>query len=511
MHVCLMYQDRDFDPGAELPPNAEALSQDLGLDALVGAMAAGDRFLLDVARRALLTSLTDPDAIRYRQAVLTDCLAQPAVVRELYALAVEAIERERRYWIFGQSDPSSLLHRSVDVMQLFVEMLKRVRAVAERHAAAFRSAGFARLFAEILRELEDGYLQTVEEHLRRLQFRDGVLLSAELGAANRGTNYVLRRRLRRPGWRERIGLAGPDSYTYQIADRDEAGARALGELRGRGIALAASALGQSADHILSFFGQLRVELGFYVGCLNLHEQLTRKGEPTCLPEPMSGATPELSARALYDPSLSLSTPERVTGNDVTADGKRLIVITGANRGGKSTFLRSVGLAHLMLQSGIFVAAEAFRADVRDGIFTHFKREEDVELQSGKLDEELGRMSWIVDHVTPRSLVLFNESFASTNEREGSEIARQILRALLEAGIKVGYVTHMFDLAASLLRERAADALFLRAERLPDGRRTFRLVEGAPLPTSHGADIYRRVFGLPPDGLLTASAPQPPTG
>ena len=82
----------------------------------------------------------------------------------------------------------------------------------------------------------------------------------------------------------------------------------------------------------------------------------------------------------------------------------------------------------MMQCGMFVAAESFRANVSDGVFTHYKREEDANMKSGKLDEELGRMSAIIDNVTPNSIVLFNESFASTNEREGSEIARQIVRA-----------------------------------------------------------------------------------
>ncbi len=140
--------------------------------------------------------------------------------------------------------------------------------------------------------------------------------------------------------------------------------------------------------------------------------------------------------------------DRVIGNNVTADDMQLIMITGANRGGKSTFLRSLGVAQLMMQTGMFVPAEAFRANVCRMIFTHFKREEDVTMKSGKLDEELSRMSSIIQKLTPNSIVLFNESFASTNEREGSEIARQIVRALLERGIKVFYVTHLFDLAQS---------------------------------------------------------------
>jgi DNA mismatch repair ATPase MutS len=148
----------------------------------------------------------------------------------------------------------------------------------------------------------------------------------------------------------------------------------------------------------------------------------------------------------------------------------------------------------MMQCGMFAPAEFLRANVCAGIYTHFKRGEDTSMRSGKLDEELRRMSSIVDNMTPSSIVLLNESFASTNEREGSEIARQIVRALLETGIKVFYVTHLFDLAQGFYLEKMDVALSLRAERLADGRRTFRLIEGEPLPTSHGADLYRRIFG-----------------
>ncbi len=116
------------------------------------------------------------------------------------------------------------------------------------------------------------------------------------------------------------------------------------------------------------------------------------------------------------------------------------------------------------------------------------------MESGKFDEELARMSAIADRITPDSLVLFNESFSSTNEREGSEIARQIVHALLDRRVKVFFVTHQYDFARSFCDRHVQDALFLRAERLPDGTRTFQLAEGRPLETSYGEDLYREVFG-----------------
>lgn len=104
------------------------------------------------------------------------------------------------------------------------------------------------------------------------------------------------------------------------------------------------------------------------------------------------------------------------------------------------------------------------------------------------------MSEIVDRIRPGCVLLCNESFAATNEREGSEIGRQVVCALVEAGVKVLLVTHLFDLASRLGADGAGRTLFLRAEREGDGRRTFKVREGEPLPTSDGEDSYRRIFG-----------------
>jgi len=502
MKAFLMYKDRDFGVKERLQPRIADLTQDLELDTLFRAMANADEFLSQLVKTAVLASLHEPEEIRYRQQVLADCLEHPDVVREIYGTAVEAIERERKVWGWMSARyPEGTLHRSVEVLQIFVELLKRLKHIAVEHGNRFRSPGFTRFFQMLLDELSDEYMRSVEDHLVRLRFRNGVLMSAELDKGNKGKDYVLRRlpdvkqgwMERLQSWMEHVVQKDTSSYVYEVADRDETGFQALSELRSRAIGHVAAALAQSTDHILSFFSMLRSELGFYVSGLNLRDRLATMGEPICFPDSLPTGTPALTGQGLYDVCLCLSMQEKVVGNDVAADRKTLVMITGANRGGKSTFLRSIGLAQLMMQCGMFVPAASFRANICQFVLTHFKREEDATMKSGKLDEELSRMSSIVDKVRPDTLILFNESFASTNEREGSEIARQIVRALLENNVKVFYVTHLFDLAQGFHRTNPDPALFLRAERLPDGRRTFQLIEGAPLPTSYGADLYRRIF------------------
>ena len=506
MKAYLLHSQKDFELERQLPPNEQALVQDLGLQVLFDTMAGGDEFLLGVARTVVLSGLKDSTEIVYRQHVLEDCTAQAPLVKEIYDIAVAAIDGERKAWRFYSQNVDLTPSTAVQVLQLFVVLLQQLRRVADEHAAQFTSEGFTTFFEMLRSELDDAYFGTLDEHLRLLRFRQGVPISARLGKRNTGTDFVLRKPgPRKWSWRQWLPSQERSAYTIVIAPRDDAGAQALTDFRGRGINLVANALAQSTDHILSFFRMVRFELGFYLGCLNLRAQLTAKGEPVCFPVPTPRAAAVLSCHGLYDVGLSLRMPERAVGNDIAAEGRSLVVITGANQGGKSTFLRSVGLAQLMMQSGMFVGAEEFRADVRDAIFTHFKREEDTTMISGKLDEELKRMSEIADQLTPSSLVLFNESFAATNEREGAEIAETIVQALLGAATKVFYVTHSFELAHRLYRQHMGTALFLRAERRPDGGRTFRQLEGEPLPTSYGEDLYLEVFA---EDLVRDSRPGP---
>lgn len=206
--------------------------------------------------------------------------------------------------------------------------------------------------------------------------------------------------------------------------------------------------------------------------------------------------PVLTARNLTDTGLALRTRHVPVGSDLDADGKALIMLTGANQGGKSTLLRAIGLAQLMLDAGMFVTADTLGASTSTGVFTHYRREEDTGLKHGKLDDELVRISNLIDHLTPGALLLLDESFASTNEREGSQIATDIVEALLQAGVRVCYVTHLYTLSHGLANRHDPRHLFLRATRGPDGNRTYHLTPAEPESTSYAIDQFRQVFAEP---------------
>jgi hypothetical protein len=494
----LLYQDRDFDWGADRPPGHEDLIRDLELGALLQAMASGDKLLYQLSEKVLLTGLDDPEAIRYRQRVLADCLDHPDVIRQMYGVADGALYDKRHVWgMYGGSyqSASSNLSGAVGYLEAYVARLRQLRQIADDHALDFRSDGIRRLFTTLQHDLDDDYFGEVSDHLKRLRFRGGVLISARLDADNSPAGLVLRA----PGeerrrWAERLGIGPRNTYSFTLSPRDEAGGQILADLTSRGINQVANAAAQSADHIGSYFAMLRAELGFYVGCLNLAGRLADRGIPVTVPDPAPPSSPAFCCTDLRDACLALQSEAPVVGNDVQTDGKQLAIITGANSGGKSTYLRSTGVAQLMMQCGLFVAARSYRANVAGGIFTHFIREEDAGMTSGRLDDELRRMDIIAGQIKPGCLMLFNESFAGTNESEGSEIGYQIVRALLEAQIKVFFVTHRYSLADRFRRQHASSTLFLRAERQDNGQRNYKLAVKDPLPTSYGEDLYYRLGG-----------------
>lgn len=495
-----MHADRAFDGGQPVPAGSGALTRDLDLEPVLDAMAGGDPLVRETSRVALLTApLNAPEVVRFRQGMLRDALRSPDTVRSLYALAGEADVRRRKQWlgVFSRS-PSGMLSESAAMMRMYLDVLARVRAAVRSAPAALGSEAWAGLSAAVRDELDDRFFEDAERALGELGRSRGALIAAALGEGNAGGGYALRRGAnRRKGWLSWLLRRGPNSF--HVPPLDDGGSRVLADMRSAATAPAASLLAHAAEGVRGIFAGLRTELAFYVGCLNLYERLTARGLPVTVPVMQPSGSRRLRFRGLVDASLALRSSAAIVGNDLDLDGKSMIVITGPNQGGKTVFLRSLGLAQLLAQAGTFVTAEAYEAEACRGLHTHFSREEDPGFTSGKLDEELARLSGIIDDLRPDATVLLNEAFAATNEREGSEVAEQVVDALVRRGVRVAFVTHLIAFAKRACERGAPEAAFLRAGRRPDGTRTFRISEAEPAGTGHAEDLYRDILADLMDG------------
>ncbi len=492
MNVHLMYPHHEFEKGKTISEEQEILIEDLQLESIFHIMGDGSDFIYDIVKVGILSLLTEKETILYRQEVVKDVLSNLNTIEKLYELSKEArdAEKKSRFGFFTHY-LGGVLYSSIELMRLLLDLLKKLRKIAIENKDSFSSIGFKNFFEEIIKELTPEYFKEIEIHLKNLEFKDGISLSVSLGKGNKGVNYtLLRPQEKKDNLINRIFSKREPSYTFTIDERDESGERALSEIRERGINNVTNALAQSVEHILHYFDTLKRELAFYIGVSNLYTYLKELGAPTCFPKVLSKGEKTYIFSELYDPTLTITLKKKAVGNSLTAKDKNLFIITGANQGGKTTFLRSIGIAQIMMQTGIFVSAENFLAPIQEDIFTHFRKEEDRTMESGKLDEELKRISQIINKITPDTLILFNESFSSTNEKEGSEIAKQIISALVESGVTVFFVTHMYSFSSSLYKKDRKDILFLCAKRGPNGIRTFKIIEGPPQRTGYAKDLLK---------------------
>ncbi len=215
----------------------------------------------------------------------------------------------------------------------------------------------------------------------------------------------------------------------------------------------------------------------------------------------------MAAEGLYNLKLvATEKPGNVVPNDLAFDARRRVfVLTGANRGGKTTVTQAVGQLFILAQSGISVPAKSFRYDPADAVLTHFPADEDKTLDLGRLGEECRRFRELFVQSTPESLILLNETFSTTSFEEGYFIAADAVRAILDRGTRTIYNTHMHKLAGDLdtvinTGDREGKAISLVAE-TREGKHSFRVTEAPPEGRSFAHEIAEK-YGVTYESLMT---------
>ena len=574
MNAYLLYPDREWTNAGRYADD-RTIIQDLGLKTLFSAAAKeiekedgkiklvreADPFLEDTMKKVMMIPLRTAEEICYRQEILRDCYGDEEFIYGLYELSGQILREWDRLGRkvsgkTGSPTPRNLVTR-IHVLQMFVNSLTKLGGLLADHGDKLRSEGL-----RALRErLETEFSEELRLGLERI-LKDITFYASENEHEDVGNVRMVSKPKMVLGCRIGDGLK-PDDFRVQSLTTESRRFRASGSALGRAqdyissLTTASfsvrkgSALREQADkleyelvcYIISccepffdalttFFDQLHFQAAFYRGAVNLRHYMERFGIQGCFPEICGKGS--MCFSELKELVMAIEQRMNPVGNTCRIEDKRLLIVTGANQGGKSTFLRSLGIAQILMQCGLPVAAESFTGGIYPSFFTHFTRREDSAMNSGRLNEELKRMSQIVDRLEEDSMVLLNESFASTTEKEGSIIAYDVIRALTEAGVEVLTVTHLLSFAQRVYAEcsgaaepdagerpdrvagqdagagpeettgqkgqpgHQGDGLrsqveFLSAQRLEDGRRTFRMVQHAPELTSFGLDLYDKII------------------
>ncbi|HUB41152.1 MAG TPA: hypothetical protein VMA72_20105 [Streptosporangiaceae bacterium] len=192
------------------------------------------------------------------------------------------------------------------------------------------------------------------------------------------------------------------------------------------------------------------ELQFYLAYLDYIRPIRSAGLSFCYPE-LTATSKEISASGTFDLALAakLTAGGRpVITNEFRLTGaERVIVVSGPNQGGKTTFARTFGQLHHLARTGCPVPGDAARLYVYDQIFTHFEREEDIADLTGKLEQDLLRIQKALQAATPDSIVIMNEIFTSTTVSDAYFLGQEVLAKVMELGLLCVYVTFIDELAA----------------------------------------------------------------
>ena len=468
--------------------------RDLELEAFVAALCPHEAYR-EVVAPIVYQLCLEPDTIRHRQDVLADLQAQPQLAAALQDLL--PLLDELALFSFRQSEGGTRLHEVVaraGELELLVEAVYRLQEAFKTVCVPMQANAFTALRDYIESLVVDTNFQQLVDNLPPLLVRLRTSASITIGvnldpflrpeeaillAVNdyRFTDSTLLDRLLGKGAEDGKGIA--PLHKPPMMSKSSGMITGAGLMNGppqradpmleplfRDLAGVLEKVTQPIAHELKQYVQLngrflvalRPDVIFFVHALALIDRLTEAGMSWCRPEIAPAEARVCQVTGAYNVQLAIqglrsdgecSLRQRVIANDIElGENDRIALLTGPNQGGKTTYMQSVGQVQVLAQLGLPVPGTAGRVSPVDAIYTHYPKEERLERATGRFGDEAQRIRAIFEQVTAHSLVLLNESLATTSLGESVYLARDIVRALRQIGLRAVFTTHLHDLAAA---------------------------------------------------------------
>src|SRR5215218_7805121 len=455
---------------------------DLGLAPIIRALDYDGRHGRFVAG-VLAELCDDPAVIGYRQELLDDLLRLPDLVAGIAGVLPQLGELATigRASNWGESIPLLQVATRLAELDGYVTCVEQLWAALDAAGANLHAAGLLNLRAFFTSTRAQPDYQRLAEELPRLHAQldqaGSVTLGINLDAQLRpeSATIVSMNASRFAGKHSLLDRlfgerAAPDAVRgvtalYKADERqrnmpEHELFRDLDRLLERVAAPVADALASYTRVQSAGLAGLEAELAFYLGATRLVNELRAAGLPLCRPviAPASERVCVIDSVYSLDLALRLRAARGTSGlaqavvqNDVTfGPDATIFILTGPNSGGKTTYTRAIGQAQALFQAGLRIPGRHARISPVDGIYTHFAVVERLDINGGRLAEELDRLAQIFRQAGPNSLILLNEPLASTDHVAARTLSRDILAGLRLLGARTLFVTHLHELVDDAL-------------------------------------------------------------
>ncbi|MDL4775831.1 MutS-related protein [Actinomadura xylanilytica] len=431
--------------------------RDLNLDQIVRAAteAAGAEAVAPYFRRPL----RDPGLVAFRQHIFRD-LEDPAVRRVAERFTASVARTRTRLEALARRKHPPQAHRWF--LEIVLDYTAAVSGLAEGlDTSAATSPGLRALRDDVAEHVRAAPFGALREGARRLRDRLGevrydiLLRGDQAGVAPHDEDGRFDYTERVLATFERFRQEPPPEEHEDTApalglDVVEAGILDLvAELFPALFGDLAAFHGAHRDFVSAEIVRADRELRFYLGYLAFLAPVREAGMPTCYPA-VSATGGELLARDVYDLALAAKLAAdggRAVTNDLRLDGaERVLVVSGPNQGGKTTLARAFGQLHHLAALGCPVPGQEVRIFLPDRVFTHFERRETFGGLASKLEEELLRMRTILEHATPRSVIVLNEILSSTTPDDARLLSEALLASIVRLDAPCLWVSFVDELS-----------------------------------------------------------------
>ncbi|MBL4621219.1 MAG: hypothetical protein JKY89_02365 [Immundisolibacteraceae bacterium] len=477
-------------------PADSAFIEDLGLNRLLDQVPFNGPLSRTAALQMLVELECDQATLEYRQQLFADLVGNPDLHDQLELLMRRLLVIHRQSSEFGWA---SDLPTGLSLLRNYRDLLRN-----QPDFSSAKSAGLQALTEYLVTLAASTELEEIDQFLQQIEQLGGLELRVSVDSKGvpselSTVRLVDQREADVPGFLTWDEAEAPLHRRQSL--RDQGGLNNLGQLLQNFLSREYLAVIYRFNASIAELATLLVGVDLYWSLTSNFNSWQQRGMDICLPEILPAEQREASIVGGCNPLIESQPDTPLVANDIHRDStQNLVLITGANNGGKTTYIKTAGLIQLLGQSGLYVPAKQARFSRVDGIFSHFVAADDIGRGEGRYRNELRRMRFILEQATPFSLVILDEPCGGTDYLEGQRQSKILLQGFHLLGAATYFTTHMHEMAASLTGPEWSALRHLRVMTELDGAELKYLYQVTP-------GIAERSYGEQIAALLGLAEPE----